>query len=90
MDEAFRKIAERGLISVETLTGLQKNLKLCKREGCHNRLFRRPITGLSSSTPEKCYAYNVYSYFRESFKKSNIKYINAGIGATTHSLALLG
>ncbi len=39
--------------------------------------------GSLSSAPETCYAYRVYSYFKEKFRKSNIKYVNAGVGGTT-------
>lgn len=85
MDEAFRKIAERGLISVGNTYRFAEKFKALQEGGDVTIGFLGgSITqGSLSSTPEKCYAYNVYSYFRESFKKSNIKYINAGIGATT-------
>ncbi|MCR4943803.1 MAG: SGNH/GDSL hydrolase family protein [Clostridium sp.] len=31
---------------------------------------------------EKCYAYLTYLWFKENFKSINVKYINAGVGAT--------
>lgn len=39
--------------------------------------------GSLSSLPENCYAYRVYSYLKDKFKKANIKYVNAGVGGTT-------
>lgn len=39
--------------------------------------------GSLSSTPEKCYAYLTYRWFCEKFPKSEITYVNAGIGGTT-------
>ena len=39
--------------------------------------------GSLSSTPETCYAYLVYKWWKEKFPKSQIEYINAGIGGTT-------
>ena len=39
--------------------------------------------GAAATTPETCYAYLVYSWWRERFPNSRVEYINAGIGATT-------
>ena len=39
--------------------------------------------GSLSSTPETCYAYLVYKWWKEKFPKSRVEYINAGIGGTT-------
>ncbi|MGN0376833.1 MAG: SGNH/GDSL hydrolase family protein [Suilimivivens sp.] len=39
--------------------------------------------GSLSSTPQTCYAYLVYEWWKEKFPKSDIKFINAGIGGTT-------
>ncbi len=38
--------------------------------------------GSVSSTPETCYAYLVYSWWKEHFPKSEVTYVNAGIGGT--------
>lgn len=39
--------------------------------------------GSLASTPETCYAYRVYSWWKEKFPRANISYVNAGIGGTT-------
>lgn len=39
--------------------------------------------GAASTSPETCYAYLVYSWWRERFPNSRVEYINAGVGATT-------
>ncbi len=39
--------------------------------------------GSLSGTPQTCYAYLVYSWWKEKFPKSRIHYQNAGVGATT-------
>lgn len=39
--------------------------------------------GSLSSTPESCYAYLVYKWWKDKFPKADIRYINAGVGATT-------
>lgn len=38
--------------------------------------------GALSSTPQQCYAYHVYEWWRMTFPKAEFTYINAGIGAT--------
>ena len=38
--------------------------------------------GCAATHPDKCYAHKVYEWFAESFPKADIKYLNAGIGAT--------
>ncbi len=38
--------------------------------------------GSLSSTPQTCYAYLVYSWWKETFPKADFTYVNAGIGAT--------
>ncbi|MCD8396610.1 MAG: SGNH/GDSL hydrolase family protein [Lachnospiraceae bacterium] len=39
--------------------------------------------GSLSTTPQTCYAYLVYSWWKENFPKADVTYVNAGIGATT-------
>lgn len=39
--------------------------------------------GSLASVPEKCYAYRVYTWWRDAFPKADVTYLNAGIGATT-------
>ncbi len=39
--------------------------------------------GSLSSAPDTCYAALVYKWFKDTFKKADIKYVNAGIGGTT-------
>ncbi|MCD7842907.1 MAG: SGNH/GDSL hydrolase family protein, partial [Lachnospiraceae bacterium] len=38
--------------------------------------------GSLSSTPQTCYAYLVYSWWKVTFPKADFTYVNAGIGAT--------
>lgn len=39
--------------------------------------------GCLSSTPQTCYAYLVYKWWKEKFPQAEVKYVNAGIGGTT-------
>lgn len=39
--------------------------------------------GCLSSTPQTCYAYLVYEWWKQKFPNAKIKYVNAGIGGTT-------
>lgn len=43
--------------------------------------------GAVASDDSKCYAYLVYKWWTKSFPKSEVSYINAGIGATTSQFA---
>lgn len=38
--------------------------------------------GCNATSHDNCYAYKTYLWFKETFSNSNIKYINAGVGAT--------
>ena len=39
--------------------------------------------GSLSSRPDTCYAYRVYEWFKKTFPKAVIEYVNAGVGGTT-------
>ena len=39
--------------------------------------------GSLSSTPETCYAYLSWLWWKEQFPRADIRYVNAGIGGTT-------
>lgn len=39
--------------------------------------------GCLSSTPQTCYAYLVYEWWKKKFPDTNVNYVNAGIGGTT-------
>ena len=43
--------------------------------------------GCLATEPELCYAYRVYEWWQEKFPKTEVSYINAGIGATTSQFA---
>lgn len=38
--------------------------------------------GSVATTPERCYAYHVYEWWKHAFPKAKLRYVNAGIGAT--------
>lgn len=44
--------------------------------------------GSLSSTPETCYAYLVYEWWKQAFPKAAFTYVNAGIGGTTSHLGV--
>ena len=39
--------------------------------------------GCLSSTPETCYAYHVFEWWKKQFPEAEFEYVNAGIGGTT-------
>lgn len=44
--------------------------------------------GSLSSTPQTCYAYLVYEWWKNAFPKADFTYVNAGIGGTTSHLGV--
>lgn len=44
--------------------------------------------GSVATTPEKCYAYLSYQWWKENFPQTKVEYYNAGIGATTSQLGV--
>jgi acyl-CoA thioesterase I len=58
--------------------------KAVRKEDIVVGFFGGSITiGALSSIPKTCYAYLVYDWWVKKFPNCAIKYINAGIGATT-------
>lgn len=71
----------------------------CRIVNCMRKAMRgEPVTvaflggsitqGSLSSTPQLCYAYRTYKWWQDSFPKSEIRYVNAGIGGTTSHLGV--
>lgn len=44
--------------------------------------------GCLSSTPQTCYAYLVYKWWRDKFREASFEYINAGVGGTGSDFAV--
>ena len=76
---------ENGMIN----RGNWKKIKDCMKKAREGKSIKTGFLGGSitqgslSSTPETCYAYLVYKWWTERFPKSEITFINAGIGGTT-------
>lgn len=76
---------ERGIVNRGNLYRLKK---LMKRAVSGEKLvigfIGGSITqGFASSSSETCYAYRVYSWWKEKFPNSEFVYVNAGIGGTS-------
>lgn len=69
--------------------GNWRRLKDCMKKAREGREITAGFLGGSitqgslSSSPETCYAYLVYEWWRKKFPKAQIRYVNAGIGGTT-------
>ena len=76
---------ERGLINRGNWHRMKECMKAAKAgEAVTVGFLGGSITqGCLSSTPETCYSYLVYKWWKEKFPQSEVMYINAGIGATT-------
>lgn len=76
---------EKGMIN----RGNWHKLKKCMKKAASGQTITVGFLGGSitqgslSSTPETCYAYLVYEWWKKKFPKSEITFINAGIGGTT-------
>lgn len=69
--------------------GNLENIKKVMREGEKGKQVTLGFIGGSitqgslASSSKTCYAYLVYQWWVNKFSKASVKYINAGIGATT-------
>jgi lysophospholipase L1-like esterase len=83
--DEFQKYAQKGMVN----RGNRQRIRNCMKKAMSGQ----PITvgflggsitqGSLSSSPETCYAYLVYEWWKHKFPMSNITYVNAGVGGTT-------
>ncbi len=79
---------EKGVIN----TGDDSRIKQVMRRAANGEALTIAFLGGSitqgclASTPEGCYAYLTYAWWKEAFPKADFTYINAGIGGTTSHL----
>lgn len=81
----FQPYAQNGWVN----RGSWQIIKRCMKKA----LSGQPVTagfiggsitqGSLSSTPESCYAYLVYDWWKQKFPQSKVTYVNAGVGGTT-------
>lgn len=82
---AYNVHPEKGMINRGNWYKIKECMKKAKRgEAITVGFLGGSITqGSLSSTPETCYAYLVYEWWKTKFKGSEVSFINAGIGGTT-------
>ncbi len=82
---AYNVHPEKGMINRGNWYKIKECMKKAKRgEVVTVGFLGGSITqGCLSSTPETCYAYLVYEWWKTKFKESEVSFINAGIGGTT-------
>lgn len=81
----FQKCAPKGMAN----RGNRQKIRLCMKKAMSGQ----PVTigflggsitqGSLSSSPETCYAYLVYDWWKQKFPMSKVTYVNAGVGGTT-------
>ncbi len=81
----MKAFADKGIIN---LGNLHRVAKVMKRAAAGEKIsvgfFGGSITrGAHTTVHENCYAYLVYQWWVNKFEKSNITYVNGGIGGTT-------
>ena len=76
---------EKGILNEGNLYRIKRVMKKAKEgQGITVGFLGGSITqGCLSSTPEKCYAYLVYEWWKNRFPDTDVRYVNAGIGGTT-------
>lgn len=81
----WNKIAENGIVNIGNIKRIGAAIKKAENnEEITIGFIGGSITmGSLSSTPETCYAYLVYQWWKNKFPNTRVNYINAGIGATT-------
>lgn len=86
----WKSICDRGIISLGNLYPFQRAIKKVERgEELRIGFIGGSITaGSLASKPDLGYAYLVYRWFYDKFPMANVKYINAGIGATTSRMGV--
>lgn len=83
--EEWKKIYDRAIVNVGNLSRMKRVMsKALSGESIKVAFVGGSITaGAASTTPETCYAYHVYEWWKNKFPMSKVVYINAGVGATT-------
>ena len=81
----WKEIFNRGIINTGNLTRMNRVMKKAMAgEAVTIGFIGGSITaGAMSSTPQTCYAFLVYSWWKDKFPMSAVNYVNAGVGATT-------
>lgn len=82
---AMKTAYDRGIINFGNIARMKRVMdKALSGKGITVGFIGGSITaGSLSSTPKKCYAYLVTSWWRDKFPEAIVSYINAGVGATT-------
>ncbi len=81
----YQKYAARGTVNA----GNRQKIRDCMKKALAGKPVKIGFLGGSvtqgslASSPETCYAYLVYSWWKNKFPMSKVSYLNAGIGATT-------
>jgi lysophospholipase L1-like esterase len=79
------EVYDRGIINVGNLARMKRAMmKAITGDAITVGFIGGSITaGAAATTPENCYAYQVYTWWKNKFPKSKIEFVNAGVGATT-------
>jgi lysophospholipase L1-like esterase len=83
--EEWKKIYDRAIVNVGNLSRMKRVMnKALSGESIKVAFVGGSITaGAASTTPQTCYAYHVYEWWKNKFPMSEVEYINVGVGATT-------
>jgi hypothetical protein len=81
----YNEVFDKGIIQTGNLYRIRRVMEKALSNSSVKIVFLGgSITaGAAASTPENCYAYLVYSWWKDKFPESKFEFINAGVGATT-------
>ncbi len=81
----WKEVCDRGIINIGNLARMGRVMeKAASGAPLKVAFIGGSITaGAAATTPETCYAYQVYGWWKDRFPGSKISYLNAGVGATT-------
>ncbi len=81
----WNEVYNRGILQIGNLWRFQKVIEKARSNASLKIAFLGgSITaGAAATTAENCYAYLVYSWWKDKFPGNEIEFINAGVGATT-------
>ncbi len=80
----WKDVFDRGIINVGNLARISRVMQKANAgEAITVGFIGGSITaGAAATTPENCYAYQVYTWWNKKFPSSKVEFLNAGVGAT--------
>lgn len=81
----YKEVFDQGIINIGNLSRMKRVMdQALSGKTTKVAFIGGSITaGAAASSPETCYAYQVFRWWADQFPDSKVEYLNAGVGATT-------